>query len=480
MAGTLVKKAGIYFVGNLASRALMAIIIPVYAFFVTPSAVGSYDYWLSLAQTATPIVFLAIWEAVLKFLITSNDRQYNNIATGTVVVFALVMYLISIFSTALATIASQIDCSMMASILLMCGAMGFLQIWQYFARAAGRTREFAFSGVLASVVTFVLILTLVCILSLQEIGLVASYVGGQIAGWLYLEWNVRLISAETVLNASRHLLGKMLRYSAPCVFNLITATLMLSVGRIIAVNCIGSEANGLYAFALKFANIVTAVGGIFSMAVIEEGILRAGSSALGAFYTRVSTSLFSLLLAIASIGMPAIALLYDIMGATEYASSINLIPLSIIYAVSNVMATQFGSVFMALGKTSNQAVTTTVGLCVTVVVSLLMVDSFQLQGVMGGLASGTLAMAVLRYILARRMLEFRVGLKRASSLLCLFLLCVAYLYLTDFGATALGHLACFLFTGGIAAPFLFRSMKELYRVSDSENAEQACNVKGGE
>lgn len=468
MTNALVKKAGTYFIGNLASKALMAIIIPVYAFFVSPSGVGNYDYWLSLAQTATPVMFLAIWEAVLKLLISSRDEEYNSAATGTVVIFALIMYLVSILSMAVAVLLLGADCFMMSSIVLMSGSMGFLQIWQYFSRAYGKTRAFAFSGVFSSVVTFAFILILVCVLSLEEFGLVASYVAGQLAGLLYLESNIRLFRAETLSKFNGPMLTRMLRYSIPCVFNLIASTLMLSCGRMIIVSSFGVEANGLYAFALKFANIVTAVGSIFSMAVIEEGILRAGSKGFGEFYSQVSSSLLVLLLSLACVGLPAIALFYDTLGQSDYAPSFSLIPLSLIFAISSVMATQFGSIFMALGTTGNQAITTTFGLIASVVISLAFVDYLGVQGVMVGLSAGTVGMMALRFVLAKQMVLFKLELRRPLVLSCLYLSCAVVLLRADFGSTICCHVICLFVSAFVAVPLFVKSAKDINHIPNAD------------
>lgn len=470
MSNALVKKTGIYFIGNIASKAMMAIIIPVYAFFVTPSAVGNYDYWLSLAQTASPILFFAIWEAVLKFLISNDDKLFYRQAKGTVLVFSLIMVAVAVAFVAIAVFAFGFESYSTAAIASMCISLGLLQIWQYFARSAGKTREYATSGVIASLITFTLIVVLVCVLALQEFGLVVSYICGQLAALLYLEWHVRLVSLSNLCLASATCLRSFLAYSTPCVFNLIAGTLTLTVGRVLIVNILGTEANGLYAFALKFANIVTALGGIFSLAVIEEGILRARAAGAGDFYTHVSSALLVILMSVACMGLPAIVLFYDLIGGTEYSSSLVLVPLSLLYAVGAVMSTQFGSVFMATGKTANQALTTIAGLILATAVSALLIAPLGLVGVMGGLVIGTFGMAVLRFMLARKLISFSVKLNDLIPLVFLFCVLVAVVYLTPFGGTRVCHFVSLFVACAISVPLFVRAVKAINNVPDIRDA----------
>lgn len=466
ISNILIRKTGIYFIGNIASKVMMAVIIPVYAFFVTPSAVGNYDYWLSLAQIASPILYFAIWEAILKFLISNEDAQYHCAAKGTVLLFSIGMTIVAAILVVFALFGIGLELQMTISIFTMCVSSGLLQVWQYFARSEGMSKIYATSGVIASIATFMLILVLVCALALQEFGLVVAYTGGQFLALCYLERKVHLFRLTNFLGANFPCLKKFLSYSTPCVFNLIAGLLTLTVGRMLIINYLGSDANGLYAFGLKFANVVTAFGNIFSMAVIEEGILRVKAPRADIFFTHVSSALLTLLSSAACIGLPAIAIFYDLIGSTEYSASFVLIPLSLLYSISSVMAVQFGSVFMAMGKTSNQAFTTVASLIVVILVSTITIAPFGVTGVMSGLVIGTFFMAVLRYALAHKIICFHVNLKSIVILAPLYCVLIAILYFTSFGTTFVCHLACLAVACAISIPFSIRAIKAINNVPD--------------
>ena len=69
----LLKKIGLYFIGNLASKILSAILIPIYAFYVSSSDLGIFDYSQTLMQIIVPIVYFSIWEAILKYVILADS-----------------------------------------------------------------------------------------------------------------------------------------------------------------------------------------------------------------------------------------------------------------------------------------------------------------------------------------------------------------------------------------------------------------------
>lgn len=60
------KKTSIYFIGTLSTKMISVMLVPIYAYFVAVNDLSDYDYFATIASTLSPIVFAAIWEAILK------------------------------------------------------------------------------------------------------------------------------------------------------------------------------------------------------------------------------------------------------------------------------------------------------------------------------------------------------------------------------------------------------------------------------
>ena len=73
------KKTSIYFIGTLSTKMISVMLVPIYAYFVAVSDLSDYDYFATIASTLSPIVFAAIWEAILKFGIDYNQKKASNI-----------------------------------------------------------------------------------------------------------------------------------------------------------------------------------------------------------------------------------------------------------------------------------------------------------------------------------------------------------------------------------------------------------------
>ena len=409
MVNSLIRKTGIYFIGNIASKVLSAVIIPIYAIYVTPEALGSYDYLLTLTTILCPMAVCALWESILKFGLNERDDELK---VRTVISTASKGSLITAFTFAFVQIMicmyngiGFINGIILAAMML---SRGFATTIQYSARTLNLTRKYVISGIISTIFNFMVIILFVCVIPFQEYGLSFAYTIGQIAIFVYLNRYIKVFSIMHEHSINTEVLKSMLKYSVPCVFNLVSIYLLTGFGRILITNNLGVEANGQYAFALKFAAIITAVGSIFSMALIEEGILRANSEYFSQFYKKVIDNLILTLLAIACIAMPLITIFYELIRENDYVQSYELIPVIIVYAVTSVLSTQFGSVFMALGKTSNNMWTTIIGLLTAIITSCILMKQLAVLGVAIGLSLGSLSMMFLRAIKATRYVGFNI------------------------------------------------------------------------
>ena len=71
----ILKKTGLYFIGNLSTKLLSAILVPLYAFYVNAEDLGAFDYSQTLLNIVVPIAFLCVWEAVLKFVLAEEEKD---------------------------------------------------------------------------------------------------------------------------------------------------------------------------------------------------------------------------------------------------------------------------------------------------------------------------------------------------------------------------------------------------------------------
>lgn len=407
-AKRLVKKSGLYFIGNFSSKILTALLLPLYAFYISTEDFGYFDYSQTLMNIIIPFVFVAIWESILKFVISEQDEKEKNKILGTSAIFSVVVGVVVGCFIFLYSSVTDSKINYINYITLMMLAHSFAQIWQYYARALEFNKTFVVSGISATIINFASILLLVCYFDMGIVGLYISYILGQLSIVVCIELKVKIANEIRLYNFDITILKKMLVFSTPLVFNLVSGWMMSGFGRIVITNYLGATQNGLYTFANKFSQLVTVIGNVIIMAIIEEAIVAKKEPGFEKKFSEIMERLFYLFQILIMLAMPVISVFYMFIGKTDYVGSLNYIPLLLIYSVCMVMSSNIGSIFQTIDKTKYQFITTIIGAIVTIVFTLATINSLDVYAVINGQLMGAISMMISRYILARKYIQIYI------------------------------------------------------------------------
>lgn len=420
----VLKKSAIYLIGNFSSKILMAIIIPIYAFYVQSSDLGYFDYSQTIMSIVIPIVFFSVWEAILKFTIDGKYEKSEIINSAIVLSIGACL----VISAGLLVVSIFVEIQYLPYILLMFIMYGLVQIWQYAARGLDNSKIYVISGIVGTVVNFCAIFVLVVWRKLGLQGLLVSYILSQIATFITIEVKLRLFTTVRFQRSSFALLKSMVAFSAPLTLNTISAWLFTGFSRVIINEKLGAYENGLYAFANKFSIVVSMLGSVITMAVIEEAIIARNKNKTGASEGKSTGELYVALMCIAMVAMPAIKLFYEIIAQSEYYSSFVYVPFLLLYAALITLASNIGAQFQALEITKYQFITTIIGSAATVVLSILFVGSYGVFAVVISQGIGAFVMVVARYVIVKKHMHYQMNLMKmllataiyiVLSLLCL-------------------------------------------------------------
>lgn len=459
MENRLIKKTLLYFIGNASAKFIQAALIPVYAFFVSSEALGEFDYYSTLVSIFVVITFMATWEYVLKCLLNETDAVRRSEITNNVIALAFLGCAALIAIMTLLSFGGAVNSRAIVPVLLMLVANGFATEWQYFARSYGETKLYVKSGIAAAVVNLILILVLVCLFNLQTDGLVVSYFISQISIILIIEHQLKLFSGFSLFDIHIIDIKKILKYSVPLILNLISLSLMTGVGRLLIMEELGASANGEYVFAMKFSAIITALGSVFTMASVEEAIIRSKSGRLTEYFSDLLSSLWRIVLALSICCIPAIALFYEFIPATEYSGSFYLVPVFILFADFNLLSTNHGALFQAIAKTRTIAVSTICGLAFTGSLSILSISRYGLTGVALSLCLGMLVTLLVRWLLGIRFCSYSIGFKAIIPFIVFYIF--ESMILTRYGINSIYGVVASITAIAIFTPVLLKNLKKV-------------------
>lgn len=414
----IVKKSALYFIGNFSSKILSSLLVPLYAFYISSEDLGTYDYSQTILNIVIPIIFVSIWEAIIRFILGNKDGENKDKEFASSAFFVIIMCVLFIIGTLI--IGNFVEISYIQFFIPMVCAHALSQIWQYYSRASQKNKLYVFTSVVSTVVNLLLNLLLIIVFNMRIEALYISYIASNIITFLILEYKLRVLNLVRIKNIDFKLLKKMIIYSAPLVVNSIATWVFNGFGRIIIFENLGASSNGLYSFANKFVTIVTTIGSVVSMAILEEAMISLKENKFDENYPKVLEQVFNIFLSLIIVAMPAISIFYSFIDATEYYESLNLLPFLLLYSVFLTMSINFGVIFKTINKNKYQVITTITSSIVMLIVSYVLLEKLGVYAVALGQLLSTFTMLISRYFMTKRFVQYTINWKPVIFLIIIY------------------------------------------------------------
>ena len=225
----LIKNTSIFFIANFGSKLLAFLLVRFYTEFLSKQEYGIIDLLVTTSSLAFPIVTLCVTEAVLRFSIDDNDNRGKILTNGLLV--ALIGNLVFVFS---APLFAQIDTftDNVLWIYLLTLSNSFYSILAHFSRGIGKSKLFAMSGVIHTILQLGLNILFLFAFSYGIRGYLIASVLANVLTALYVFIFGRL-HIYIVKELDRKYLKTMLIYAMPLIPNAVFWWMMQSSNRYI-------------------------------------------------------------------------------------------------------------------------------------------------------------------------------------------------------------------------------------------------------
>ena len=316
----LLKNLGIYALGNISSKLIMFILVPVYSFFISPDELGRYDIFFMCVTVLLPIVSLQLRDGTFRFLVDTDDEERRK----KVVTFSLKTLVRNfiVCAGAGAILSFVLDAKYLWYVIGFAASLSLYEVIVQAVRGLGHTKAFAGAGILTSFLICGITLPLVAVFEIGIDGIFIGNIAARLIVIALIELRLHLFSRYFVPQLHDRALGReILGFSVP----LVVVTLLLwglsSSNRFFIQHFVGYSENGLFSVAQKFAAILETLALIFYQAWQETAIKQYDDSDRNAFYSRILNIyiwFLTLLVVVVSYG---VNLLYGWIVSAEYQES---------------------------------------------------------------------------------------------------------------------------------------------------------------
>ena len=430
----LVRNTAVIAIGNLSTKIVSFLLLPLYTALLTTEEYGTLDYYTSLAIFIIPFISFVMDEAVFRFLVDcKTDDEINKCFSEAFVIAGIGMIAFLLVMVPICILSSSRYLWFFIPYVILSIFTAFLNA---FFRGSGRIQIYAVSNFLSSTLTILFNVLFVAVLRFGIVGMMLATILGQVCNVLYFGIRYRVCRTFAFGSLDWNNVKEKVFYALPLIPNRVSWNAVLYANRILIIFFLGSSANGIYAIACKFSMLINMVYGFFYQAWTESAArvqVNQSTEKTQTFYLQVQKKISRFLFGMILCAIAMMPYIFRFMIAPEYQQALLLTPILLISVYFDSMSSFLGGIFTANKETKIMGKTTIVAAVLNVVFCLV---TLRLCGIYAA-AFGTLianvciylfrSVAIKKYIVFPRCIFWRV----CSAVVCMITLYIFYFRYED-------------------------------------------------
>ena len=398
-------------IGTFGSKILTFLMTRFYTEALTPSDYGEADLIIQTANLLIPLVSAGITDGVFRFVLETDDEHTAKRKS----IFSAGFYTISAGTAILAALSSFISIPGFLSeykwlLIWFISASCYHSLCAQFIRGEGKTRLFAYQGVLNTVLVIVFSILFLSVFEAGTSGYIISIALADSICALYLAAGQKLWRLMDI-HLKSGMWRKMMRYSLPLVPAALFWWITSVSDRYMITWFLGSGANGIYTVASKIPAIITLISGMFleawQFSAVRES--RGSRRSYISFYTNIWSMFLTVMFIGGSIIIAFSPAAIRLLAASEYYSAAEYLPILTAAAILSSLVSFMGSVYIVTKRSSLSFLTTAAGAVFNIILNFLLIPTH--LGIYGA-AIATLCSYLLSFLIRiisiRNILPFRI------------------------------------------------------------------------
>lgn len=420
----LMKNTIIIAIGKLSTQVISYILLPLYTAKLSPSEYGNYDFVCTLSLFLCPIITLLMEESMFRYLIDADSKiQRKRIISQTIIYTFFGTVLFTILAAVIMNIWTEYSAAYITAIITFVISNILIGLSNALSRGLGKIKLYSVSNFILGIST--IILNIVFILGINA-GAEGLLWANTIANSLTAIVIFAILKLPTYIGKlNKPLLIDMIKYSVPLVPNSISWSIINMSNRLILTNMVSSAANGIYAMASKFPNIISVVYGYFYTAWKESAARIVKEDNKNDYYNSIYHDAKRFLYAITICLIGAMPFVFPIFINETYDEAYIYIPIIMIATYYSNLSSFYGGIFSAYKDTKIMGSTTIVAAILNVVIMCVFVNQFKIYAACFSMLIANLIVYFYRKKKLKKYIKLR-ELKWQGPMLFLTIICLAY------------------------------------------------------
>ena len=426
------KTSFLYLIGNVLTRAMSFIMVPLYTYYISPTDYGTYNYIVSIMAFFTTFCYFDLWSGILRFFFDYDDELGKNkcIFNG------LIIFGVSsvIYAVCFSIFDSIMNVQYFVYIIIS-GILGnLLNVYTYLARGYKANRLFVVSGLISSALYFASNFVLLAYMHMDYSAIFISTSISSVCNIILIECNLNILMKIKLSFFDWHFLKCILFFSLPLAINSSACWLLGGYNQIAVVNTLSTYDNGIYSLAQKFSAAIYFFTSCFQLAWQEIAFDSAGHNQdKGGFYANAVSYYADAMLISTLLLCSIIYVIFPLFVNGAYYESLILIPFTILQAGISAISAFLGNIFSAIKRTKYLFITFLTAGIINVMLLQLLLPYYGIQIVNVILSFCMMIVVLLRIGMLKRYVRLSFNM---TSIFVFFLIfafvCYGY-YLDNIG-----------------------------------------------
>ncbi|MBQ9886874.1 MAG: oligosaccharide flippase family protein [Lachnospiraceae bacterium] len=408
----LLKNTGLIAIGNFGAKMISFLLLPLYTSILTTAEYGTYDFIVAVSAFLLPVVSLALYEAMFRFIIDSGreSEEFNIIVSHA---FYVILLGVVVLGAALFGINLITPISYWYYIWVYVAANCLYTFANNMLRGLGKMKEYAIISTGKNILQLLLNVLAIAVFRWGLHGLLLSLCVSEILAFLIVFILNRMWGRLSIKYLSRAKLKEMLVYSIPLIPNALCSQIIHLSDRLIIKGVMGASANGIYSISYKFPNIIETVYHYFYTAWSESAsrVFAKGKEEATKYYQSLHDMIDNMIYSVILLMVAGMPVLFRVLVRGDYKQGFIYVPILMFAMYFDCMGKFYSGIFTALKKTRIMAVSTVVAAIVNVAINLLMIHRFGLYAAALSTLIADIVLFIIRMVYVGKDIKLSIDYK---------------------------------------------------------------------
>lgn len=396
--GKLIKNTAILAIGNICTKCISFLLLPLYTALLSKSEYGTIDVYSTIVNLLAGIFSLQLEYGLFRFLIDAREKEKEEsdqyISSAILAVFFSVTILAVAGVLILLFIESPYKYFLILNTIVTITTSLSLQI----ARGIDRTADYAFGSFVCASLQIVLNVFFIAFIGWRVLGMLMSSFLAHFATTIVLVLKCKLYSYFNVKTINKEKLEEIVHYSLPLIPNNLCWWVVNASDRLVISGFLGTAFNGIYTVSCKFPSLFETIANIFILSWNESAAENVNSEDRNLFYSSIMKKSIGFFSTATLIVVSILPLIYPFFVNTSFADSYYQVPILMLGALFHAVSSLYGSIYTAFKKTRGVAKTTFVAAIINISINVVFIKQIGLFAASVSTLISYLVITIIRHL----------------------------------------------------------------------------------